>query len=231
MADADAPTPNGIGAANGTGHDEFADGVCVHAIHYDEAGAAVRIRRSPRCSVVIRLPTVSCTACAWWPASPRSQTRGPRRPGDTAHDRPGARGACSTRSAALDVRRRRRRSSTCSPAAARSGIEALSRGADALHVRRARPPGASARSTTTSPRSASPTGPRVVPADAVGRRRRRSTVDIVLADPPYDFDDWAQLLARVDAPTCVVAESGRDDRAPLDGWELIRGEALRPHAG
>ncbi len=50
-------------------------------------------------------------------------------------------------------------------------------------------------------------------------------VDLVLADPPYDFDRWPELLARLDTGF-VVAESGR----PLDelpeaaelGWRAVR---------
>jgi 16S rRNA (guanine966-N2)-methyltransferase len=45
-------------------------------------------------------------------------------------------------------------------------------------------------------------------------------VDLALADPPYAFDGWGTLLARVPAPF-LVAESDR----PIDpgpGWEVIR---------
>ncbi|MGA9277567.1 16S rRNA (guanine(966)-N(2))-methyltransferase RsmD [Ilumatobacter sp.] len=45
-------------------------------------------------------------------------------------------------------------------------------------------------------------------------------VDIVFADPPYDFDGWDALLASVRAGF-IVAESGRPLEAP-DGWELVR---------
>ncbi len=44
--------------------------------------------------------------------------------------------------------------------------------------------------------------------------------DIVFADPPYDFDDWDQLLGRVTADL-VVAESGRAVTAPA-GWQVTR---------
>ncbi|MEZ5295462.1 MAG: 16S rRNA (guanine(966)-N(2))-methyltransferase RsmD [Ilumatobacteraceae bacterium] len=65
---------------------------------------------------------------------------------------------------------------------------------------------------------------RVVQGDAVVAARS-ITADVVLADPPYDFDDWPALLAAVDA-AFVVAESGH----PLDaldglgelGWEITR---------
>lgn len=45
-------------------------------------------------------------------------------------------------------------------------------------------------------------------------------VDLVLADPPYDFDRWNELLGRVDAPF-VVAESGSVVEPP-PGWESVR---------
>ena len=50
-------------------------------------------------------------------------------------------------------------------------------------------------------------------------------VDLVLADPPYSYDDWVGLSERlvplVDADALLVAESG----APVDlssGWEKLR---------
>ena len=45
-------------------------------------------------------------------------------------------------------------------------------------------------------------------------------VDIVFADPPYDFDSWGELLTKVSADL-VVAESGRTVDPP-DGWHVIR---------
>jgi 16S rRNA (guanine966-N2)-methyltransferase len=44
--------------------------------------------------------------------------------------------------------------------------------------------------------------------------------DIVFADPPYDFDAWDGLLARVSADL-VVAESGSAVAAPV-GWTVTR---------
>ena len=44
--------------------------------------------------------------------------------------------------------------------------------------------------------------------------------DIVLADPPYDFDSWDELLGRVTVDL-VVAESGTTVTAPA-GWTVIR---------
>jgi 16S rRNA (guanine966-N2)-methyltransferase len=62
----------------------------------------------------------------------------------------------------------------------------------------------------------------VVPGDAMVMSRGLD-VDIVLADPPYDFDDWPALLAATSAPF-VVAEAGRplDRLDDLVGWEVTR---------
>lgn len=60
---------------------------------------------------------------------------------------------------------------------------------------------------------------RVMPGDALVLARGL-TVDIVFADPPYDFDQWPDLLAAVNADF-VVAESGREID-PIDGWEIKR---------
>ena len=50
-------------------------------------------------------------------------------------------------------------------------------------------------------------------------------VDLVLADPPYDFDRWADLLTVLNlvmAPGgVVVTESGREIQPP-EGWDVIR---------
>jgi len=50
-------------------------------------------------------------------------------------------------------------------------------------------------------------------------------VNLVLADPPYDFDRWADLLTVLNlvmAPGgVVVTESGREIQPP-EGWDVIR---------
>jgi 16S rRNA (guanine966-N2)-methyltransferase len=51
------------------------------------------------------------------------------------------------------------------------------------------------------------------------------TADLVLADPPYDFDRWTDLLASIDTPF-LVAEADRsleslDGLAEL-GWAAVR---------
>lgn len=45
-------------------------------------------------------------------------------------------------------------------------------------------------------------------------------VDIVFADPPYDFDGWEQLLGQIRAGL-VVTESGREVTPP-SGWTALR---------
>jgi 16S rRNA (guanine966-N2)-methyltransferase len=47
-------------------------------------------------------------------------------------------------------------------------------------------------------------------------------VDLVIADPPYQFDEWPSLLAAVQAPF-VVAEAGKPlDDIDAPGWTLVR---------
>jgi 16S rRNA (guanine966-N2)-methyltransferase len=60
---------------------------------------------------------------------------------------------------------------------------------------------------------------KVIAADAVSAAATIDA-DIVFADPPYDFDDWATLLGRVRADL-VVAESGSTIE-PIDGWDVTR---------
>lgn len=54
---------------------------------------------------------------------------------------------------------------------------------------------------------------RIVSGDAISQAAKLD-VDIVLADPPYDFDGWVALLGAVGA-AFVVAEAGR----PLESLE------------
>lgn len=65
---------------------------------------------------------------------------------------------------------------------------------------------------------------KIVAGEALSHARNLD-VDLVLADPPYDFDDWPRLLESVGA-SFVVAEAGRalDALAGLDelGWRSTR---------
>lgn len=60
---------------------------------------------------------------------------------------------------------------------------------------------------------------RVVQGDALVRARDLAA-DLVLADPPYEFDAWPELLGRIDA-SVVVAEAGEALDA-VEGWSVIR---------
>jgi 16S rRNA (guanine966-N2)-methyltransferase len=64
---------------------------------------------------------------------------------------------------------------------------------------------------------------RVVPGDAIATAG--GDFDLVLADPPYQFDGWSGLLSKIGAPF-VVAESGRAlddvDALQISGWKATR---------
>ena len=50
-------------------------------------------------------------------------------------------------------------------------------------------------------------------------------VDLVLADPPYDFDRWVDLLKVLDvvmAPGGVVVTESAREIQPPEGWQAIR---------
>ena len=61
---------------------------------------------------------------------------------------------------------------------------------------------------------------RVVTGDAVRLAPSLGRVDLALADPPYDYDRWTELLDAVDAEL-LVAESDRA-LAPHPAWEPLR---------
>lgn len=65
----------------------------------------------------------------------------------------------------------------------------------------------------------------VVAGDVFANVVAQRLADLVIADPPYDFEQWSDLL-RVVTPALapgglVVAESGREIEVP-DGWEVRR---------
>ena len=101
------------------------------------------------------------------------------------------------------------------------GIEALSRyAANCTFVERARPALDAIRtnldSTGLSDRA------NIVVADAMTfvTQGNAADFDLVLADPPYDFGQWEELLQGV-SPSLVVAESNRPVTPP-EGWEVLR---------
>ncbi|MSO59125.1 MAG: 16S rRNA (guanine(966)-N(2))-methyltransferase RsmD [Ilumatobacteraceae bacterium] len=60
----------------------------------------------------------------------------------------------------------------------------------------------------------------VLAMDASTQGAHGIEADIVIADPPYDFEQWDRLLAGICAPI-VVAEASRAIVAP-EGWEITR---------
>lgn len=103
------------------------------------------------------------------------------------------------------------------------GIEALSRGAaEVVFVERDR---VALRTLRDNLAALDLTDRAQVVQGDVLARASGIAADLVLADPPYDFEGWTDLLAAVDTPF-VVAEAGRaldrlDGLAEL-GWEAIR---------
>jgi 16S rRNA (guanine966-N2)-methyltransferase len=103
------------------------------------------------------------------------------------------------------------------------GIEALSRGADhCTFVERDRDVVRVLRSNIE--RLGLEARSRVIAGDALSQAPALDA-DIVLADPPYDFDAWPRLLAATRAPF-LVAEAGRSleslDAVAQSGWEATR---------
>ena len=60
----------------------------------------------------------------------------------------------------------------------------------------------------------------IVRGDALALASSCRDVSLVLADPPYDFAKWNELLAVLPG-NLVVAESAAEVEAP-DGWEMLR---------
>lgn len=100
------------------------------------------------------------------------------------------------------------------------GIEALSRGA--AHVTFVEKDRAALRVLRDNLRALDLEGSsKVVPGDALVMIGGLD-VDVVLADPPYDFDRWPELLAATRADF-VVAEAGRPlDDLDVPGWDVTR---------
>jgi 16S rRNA (guanine966-N2)-methyltransferase len=104
------------------------------------------------------------------------------------------------------------------------GIEALSRGAaSCAFLERDRKALDSIRHNIKTLQLADNTT--VLSGDVMTNVVALRNVDLVLADPPYDFDRWADLLTVLNlviAPGgVVVTESGREIQPP-EGWEAIR---------
>ena len=104
------------------------------------------------------------------------------------------------------------------------GIEALSRGAaSCTFVERDRKALDSIRYNIKTLQLADHTT--VLSGDVMTNVVALRNVDLVLADPPYDFDRWTDLLTVLNlvlAPGgVVVTESGREIQPP-EGWQVVR---------
>jgi 16S rRNA (guanine966-N2)-methyltransferase len=99
------------------------------------------------------------------------------------------------------------------------GIEALSRGAaTCVFVERDRAALQALRANIAALGIAARTT--VVTSDVLAWAPAMRNVDLVLADPPYEFDAWDQLLALITAPY-LVAEAGHEVR-PGPAWGTMR---------
>jgi 16S rRNA (guanine966-N2)-methyltransferase len=99
------------------------------------------------------------------------------------------------------------------------GIEALSRGAaTCVFVERDRAALQALRANIAALDIADRTT--VVTSDVLAWVPAMRGIDLVLADPPYEFSAWDQLLSLVQAPY-VVAEAGTEV-VPPDGWAGVR---------
>lgn len=99
------------------------------------------------------------------------------------------------------------------------GIEALSRGAKhCTFIERDRDALASLQDNIKKLGIADRTT--VIRADALLAAAKVTGVDLVMADPPYEFKNWQGLLLNISAPL-VVAESNREITG-LKGWESMR---------
>ena len=97
------------------------------------------------------------------------------------------------------------------------GIEALSRGADAVTFVE------TDRAATDAIRDnlqATGFSGDIVRLDAVRWAERGHPVDLALIDPPYAFDEWSQLLGSLRAAVVVCETAGELD--PGGGWEVLR---------
>jgi 16S rRNA (guanine966-N2)-methyltransferase len=98
------------------------------------------------------------------------------------------------------------------------GIEALSRGAAAATF--VDNDAAAVRCISDNLRQTQLEGGRVVKADVLRWLDTAGPVDLAFCDPPYAFDQWDGLLARLDADIAVI-ESNREVE-PGPHWEVLR---------
>jgi 16S rRNA (guanine966-N2)-methyltransferase len=62
----------------------------------------------------------------------------------------------------------------------------------------------------------------VVRDDALRYLTRAPRIDLVLADPPYDFDAWARLLSLLEQRSGLLVAETATAWEPSDGWETVK---------
>jgi 16S rRNA (guanine966-N2)-methyltransferase len=102
------------------------------------------------------------------------------------------------------------------------GIEALSRGAESAVFVDNDPAAVAAVRVNLSVLGPAAGRARVVHADAIRYLADGPEVDLALADPPYSFDGWEQLLGLLlGRASLLVAETGQEWEAGPD-WETVK---------
>jgi len=106
------------------------------------------------------------------------------------------------------------------------GIEALSRGATHAHFVEADPKAAATirQNLDVLALGAEAT----VHPSAVERWELPQTLDVVLADPPYGWSGWEELLGRLATFPDVVVAAESDRHITADGWQVV---ATKRHGG
>jgi 16S rRNA (guanine966-N2)-methyltransferase len=62
----------------------------------------------------------------------------------------------------------------------------------------------------------------VVRDDALRYLNRAPRIDLVLADPPYDFDSWARLLSLLEQRSGLLVAETAKAWEPSRGWETVK---------
>jgi 16S rRNA (guanine966-N2)-methyltransferase len=102
------------------------------------------------------------------------------------------------------------------------GIEALSRGAESAVLVDDDPGALDAIRANLDVLGEASSRARVVSADVLEYLAGAPHADLVLADPPYEFAEWGELLRRLgDRAPLLVAESA-ETWEPEAGWETVK---------